>query len=65
MTDYTRGENSIKKYKLNVNQRRKGKIEWSSGVQPRYTSCKHLWLEDDLTEKPVCSINIFIYSSDE
>ncbi|AZV59996.1 hypothetical protein DOZ91_04780 [Peribacillus frigoritolerans] len=61
MTDYTRGENSIKKYKLNVNQRRKGKIEWSSGVQPRYTSCKHLWLEDDLTEKPVCSINIFIY----
>ncbi|WP_268565590.1 hypothetical protein [Peribacillus frigoritolerans] len=23
MTDYTSGENSIKKYKLNVNQRRK------------------------------------------
>lgn len=35
MNDYTIGENSIKKYKLNVNQTRKDKIEWSSGVQPR------------------------------
>lgn len=61
MTDYTSGENSIKKYKLNVNQRRKDNIEWSSGVQPRFTRCKHLWLEDGLTEKPVCPINIFIY----
>jgi hypothetical protein len=60
LTDYTRGQNSIKKYKLNVNQRRKDKIEWSSGVQPRFTRCKHLWLEDGLTEKPVCSINKFI-----
>ncbi|WP_249598576.1 hypothetical protein [Peribacillus frigoritolerans] len=54
MTDYTSGE------KLNVNQRRKDKIEWSSGVQPRFTRCKHLWLEDGLTGKPVCSINKFI-----
>ncbi|MGM0887938.1 MAG: hypothetical protein ACQEW5_13415 [Bacillota bacterium] len=51
MTDYTIGENSIKKYKLNVNQRRNEKIEWGSGVQPRFTSCKHLWLEDGLTEE--------------
>lgn len=57
LTDYTIGENSMKKYKLNVNQRRKEKIEWSSGVQPRITSCKYLWLEDGLTEEPVCTHN--------